>query len=155
MWLSHPHTCPTSSWATPIPCDQGWQFLTFRYIPLARVSDSYGPHDSNGPPIWRPLKPQHSTSSILTNLRDFGPWFFTYRKNEKYKSVQSKKEEKNRSCVPTIPLDKNPQWGPLLSILEDRYCHSNFSSEDRYCQKITKEGGPLLSLEDRYLTYLL
>ena len=76
---------------------------------ISRVSDSYGPHDSNGPPIWRPLRPRNRASPILTNLLGFGPWVFTYRENKKYKRVQSKKNEKNRSCVPTIPLDKNPQ----------------------------------------------
>ena len=104
-----------------------------------RVSVSNGPHDSNAPPIWRPLRPRNRASPILTNLLGLGPWVFTYRENEKFRSVQSKKNEKNRSCVPTNPLDKNPQWGPLLSIREDRYCHSNFLSEDRYCLKTTKE----------------
>ena len=130
----------------------------------SRVSVSNGPHDSNGPPIWRPLRPRNRASPILTNLLGFGPWVFTYRENKKYKRVQSKKEEKNRSCLLKIPLDKNPRWGPLLSICkyewgpllsqpEDRYCQI-CNKEDRYCRLRTVNMiyfGSLNSLKTSYL----
>ena len=129
-----------------------------------RVSVSNGPHDSNGPPIWRPLRPRNRASPIVTNLLGLGPWVFTYRENEKYKRLQSKKNEENRSCVPTNTLDKNPQWGPLLSFWkygrgpllshhEDRYCQI-CNKEDRYCRLRTVNMIYFRSLNSLKTSYL-